>query len=250
MEIILLGTADAISDEKHPNTHLLIKSGERLVLIDCPDNPIPRLIKAGVAYQDLTDLVLTHFHPDHVGGVPTLLMNLWLLGRQNALNIYGLDYTIDRFVGMMGLYSWSTWPNFYPVSMHRLSDKGMVEVLATKDLRIFSSSVCHLIPNLGLRFEALESGKTAAYSSDTEFCQDTITLAQGVDLLFHEAAGAYPGHSAAFQAGEVACQAGARKLCLVHYPAGAFNPRHLLEQARQAYDGEVILGEAGMQFKL
>jgi ribonuclease Z len=250
MDIILLGSADAISDETHPNTHLLIKSGEKHILVDCPDNPIPRLLKAGIAYQDLTDIVLTHFHPDHVGGVPTLLMDLWLLGRKNAINIYGLEHTMDRLAGMMGLYNWSTWPNFYPVNMHRIQNITMVEVLVTNDLRIAASPVCHLIPNIGLRFEVLESGKTAAYSSDTELCEEVISLAQDVDLLFHEASGAYPGHSSAFQAGEVAHQAGAHKLCLVHYPSGAFNPENLLNQARQAFDGEVVLGQAGMRFSL
>jgi metal-dependent hydrolase (beta-lactamase superfamily II) len=38
-----------------------------------------RLSKAGVDFNRLTDLILTHFHPDHVSGVPMLLMNMWLI---------------------------------------------------------------------------------------------------------------------------------------------------------------------------
>ena len=73
-KLIILGTANAIPDENHENTHLALLGEHRQILIDCAGNPVVRLKQAGIDLNSLTDLFLTHFHPDHVSGVPSLLM--------------------------------------------------------------------------------------------------------------------------------------------------------------------------------
>ncbi|MRR32441.1 MBL fold metallo-hydrolase, partial [bacterium] len=83
--IVILGSANAVPDENHGNTHLAILEGTRAILVDCTGSPIVELQHNGVAPEALTDLILTHFHPDHVSGVPLLLMDLWLLGRKQAI---------------------------------------------------------------------------------------------------------------------------------------------------------------------
>ena len=76
-----------------------------------------RLQLAGVDPNKITDIILTHFHPDHVSGFAPLLMSLWLIGRKQPLNVYGLEATIDRAEKMMALYNWQQWPDFYPVQL-------------------------------------------------------------------------------------------------------------------------------------
>ena len=128
-KIIFLGTSNAIPDENHENTHMVVAGRQRTVLIDCVNSPILRLQKVGVDFNSLTDLILTHFHPDHVSGVPQLLMNMWLMGHRRPLNIYGLHYTLDRIEDLMGFYGWSEWPNFFPVVFYRLPAEEMTTVL-------------------------------------------------------------------------------------------------------------------------
>ena len=250
VELIILGTSSAIPDQKHDNAHLVISAKERLILIDCVNNQLLRLHKAGLAYQDLTDLILTHFHPDHVSGVPTLLMNLWLLGRQQVLNIYGLSYTIDRLAAMMDLFDWGAWPNFYPVELHPIPEKEMTPVLDCAELHISASPVCHLIPSLGLRIESRPSGKVAAYSGDTQPCQEVVNLAQDAEVLIHEATGAYPGHTTAYQAGMIARQARARSLYLIHYPTGEYDAVALVKEASQTFGAPVSLAEDYLRIDL
>ena len=157
-KVIILGSSNAIPDENHENSHMALVGDERLVLIDCVNNPIVRLRKAGLDVENITDLILTHFHPDHVSGVPLLLMDLWLMGRKSELRIYGLDYTIERLETMMDLYGWDSSPNFFPVSMNRIAEKDMTVIQYHEEWQIYSSPVRHIIPNIGLRieFEALE----------------------------------------------------------------------------------------------
>jgi ribonuclease Z len=250
-KLIFLGTSNAIPDENHENTHMVVVGRKRTVLIDCVSNPILRLQKAGVDFKNLTDLILTHFHPDHVSGVPQLLMNMWLMGHQHPLDIFGLQYTLDRIEDLMGFYGWSGWPNFFPVVFHRLPSEEMTSVLEGEEFRIFSSPVQHFIPTIGLRIEFLESNKVVAYSCDTEPCQQIVRLAGGADLLIHEASGAIPGHSSAAQAGEAARQSEAGALYLIHYPTGQFASGDLISEARLQYEGPVTLAEdyMALEFK-
>jgi ribonuclease Z len=248
-KVIILGSSNAIPDEKHENSHMALVGDGRLVLIDCVNNPIVRLRKAGLSVEDITDLILTHFHPDHVSGVPLLLMDLWLLGRKEELNIYGLDYTLDRLDTMMDLYGWDSWPDFFRVKMHRLAEQEMTAVQENSFWRIYSSPVKHIIPNIGLRIEFQGSGKVFAYSGDTEPCDQVVRLAEKSDVLVHEATGASWGHSDATQAGEIAKKAAASELYLIHYPNGRFEDNHLIKRAAQAFNGPVRLAEDFMQFE-
>jgi len=242
-KLIFLGTANAIPDENHENTHMVLVGNERTVLIDCVTSPILRLKKAGVDFNRLTDLVLTHFHPDHVSGVPQLLMNMWLMGRRTPLNVYGLHYTLDRMEALMGSYGWAEWPDFFPVAFYRLPAQEMVQVMECSEFRIFSSPVRHMIPAIGLRVEFAGKTKTLAYSCDTEPCAQVIRLAEGADVLIHEASGTLIGHSSAAQAGDVARQAEVGSLYLIHYPTGEYATGDPVAEARQRFHGPVSLAE-------
>ena len=246
-KLIILGTSNAIPDEHHENTHMALVGEKRTVLIDCVNNPIVRLRQAGLDINQLTDLVLTHFHPDHVSGVPSLLMNSWLLGRRQPLDIYGLSYTLERLEKMMDFYDWATWPDFFQVNFHPVPEKEMVPVLESDEFLIYSSPVHHIVPTIGLRVEFKKSDRVLAYSCDTEPCREVISLAAGADVLIHEATGASFGHSSAAQAGTIARQAEVGHLYLIHYQTGDFEARSLLPQAEETFNGRVSLAEDFME---
>lgn len=240
-KMIILGSSNAISSKDSENTHMVLVGDERKVMIDCVNNPIQRLTQVGVDFMDLTDLVLTHFHPDHVSGVPLLLMDMWLRGRRKPINIYGLHYTLDRMEKLMNMYSWENWPDFFPVAFHRLPSSENTQLLDCDEFRIVSAPVHHLIPTIGLRFDFIASQKALAYSCDTEPCMEVVRLANGVDVLIHEATGASIGHSSAAQAGQIAAQAEVGKLYLIHYPTGEYAGNNLVAEAQRHFQGYVGL---------
>ncbi len=248
-KIVFLGTANAIPDENQENTHLYIQAGERVILVDCASNPVVHLRRAKIDFQLISDIILTHFHPDHVSGVPLLLMDLWLMGRKTPMRIFGLQHTVSRMRAMMDLYDWHTWPDFYPVEFISQPEVELSLLLAEPDIRIYSSPVDHVTPAMGIRVEYPHSGKKAAYSSDTRPSQSVVRLASGVDFLIHEATGDSHGHSSAEQAGEIAAQARAGSLYLIHYPTSA-DRAGLIEQARRRFSGPVHLAKDFMQIDL
>jgi ribonuclease Z len=249
-KLIFLGTSNAIPDESHDNTHLAIIGEKRRVLIDCGNNPIIRLKQAGLDLCDLTDLVLSHFHPDHVGSVPLLLMDSWLKGRTKPLEIYGFTITLDLISKMLDFYQWRSWPNFYPVRFHNVTEREMAPVLENPEFQIYASPVRHLVPTMGLRIEFSKTGKSLAFSCDTEPCEAVVKLGREAEVLIHESTGASFGHTSAAQAGEIAQKAEAKSLYLIHYPTGDFDCKTLIDEARQNFRGSVYLAEDFMELEL
>jgi len=249
-KVIILGSSNAVPSKDHENTHMVIVGRHRTILVDCVSNPVVRLEQAGVDFNDLTDIVITHFHPDHVSGIPLLLMDMWLMGRTKPINIYGLHYTLDRLESLMGFYGWAEWPNFFSVGFFRLPESEMAFVMDNEEFKIFSSPVHHMIPTIGLRVECKPSGRVLAYSCDTEPCEQTVRLAGGADILIHEAGGNSYGHSSAEQAGEIATQAEVGKLYLIHYPTGRFAQGNLKEEAGKTFLGDVIVATDFMTIEI
>lgn len=246
-KLLVLGSSSAVADDEHQNTHLAVIGRQRILMIDCPCTPILRLKQAGLPLDHLHDLILTHFHPDHVSGVPLMIMNLWLLGRKSPLNIYGLEDTLERLKKVLDLFEWSAWSGMFAVNFRTIPAKEMALVLEDVEWRVFASPVRHLIPNIGLRIEFTERQKSLVYSSDTEPCPEIVRLAREADVLLHEAAGKHSGHSDAYQAGEIARQANAKRLILIHYSRLDSGSEALVIDAQRSYTGRVDLADDFME---
>lgn len=238
-KVILLGTASFIPTEDADNTHIALLAGDRKVLVDTATNPFRSLKKGGIEPNAITDLVLTHFHPDHVSGLPILIMGMWFTGRKNELNIYGLDYTLERAKKMLDLFNISSWANMFTIHYHTVAGTGLSPMIQDKSLRLFGAEVKHLVPTLGIRAEFPTSGKALAYSCDTEPCEAVELLSANADVLLHESAGDSKGHSSPKQAGQTADKAGVKTLYLIHYPGELMTQSHI-EEASQVFHGKVI----------
>jgi ribonuclease Z len=247
--LMFLGSASAIADHNHENSSLAIITAESTILVDCTGSPLPVLGRARINLDSISDIILTHFHPDHVSGIPLLLLGMWLSGREKPINIFGLSYTITRMQTLMDLYGWKNWPNFFPLSYQIISEETYQPVLNNPEIRIYASPVKHTIPTIGIRVELKEEKRSFAYSSDTQPDDAVIKLSSHVDILIHEATGDSIGHSSPGQAGEIAAKAEAGELILIHYPVYGVNFDNFLNQARNKFSGPVRLAEDFLQIE-
>lgn len=62
---------------------------ERHFLIDCGEGTQVQLRKAKARFSKLNHIFISHLHGDHCFGLPGLIASFRLLGRTNALHVYG-----------------------------------------------------------------------------------------------------------------------------------------------------------------
>lgn len=122
------------------------------------------------------------------------------------------------------------------------------------DVFITPFPVNHPVEAYALRIEHAKTGKTITYSGDTSYTPALVDAARGADLFLCEATwgasseGMAPGmHMSGAEAGRAAREAGVRTLVLIHIqPWG--DAEATVAAAREEFDGEIVLGTAGMQF--
>jgi ribonuclease Z len=244
--LIILGSAFAIANSRQENAHLLVRSKGRNVLIDCGNNPVGKVEQTGLALNDITDLILTHAHADHMGALPLLLMDMWLRKRIAPLHVYGLEYTLERAKQLLDVFSWQNWADMFPVEFHKVEESKVSMLIDTAELSVSVGMVQHLIPTIGVKVNLKDKCKQIVYSCDTEPCENLDRLCAGADVLIQEAAGPGKGHTSPEQAGVTAAKAGVSRLILIHFDAGR-EPRELIAEAGTNYLGKIELASDLME---
>jgi len=103
MEITFLGTSQAIPTKSRNHTANLLRYESENILIDCGEGTQRQFRISGENPCKLTKLLITHWHGDHVLGIPGLIQTLALNNYSRTLHIYGPKNTkqyMERILGM------------------------------------------------------------------------------------------------------------------------------------------------------
>jgi ribonuclease BN (tRNA processing enzyme) len=230
----------------------LLRDGDSAVMIDAGTG-VGRLIErpellAGVARLDI---VLTHFHLDHIVG----LAYLPALGVPDQTTIWGPGSQLYGTPTSELLDRVSREP-FHPLPLGQQQIE--VRDLSASGLELPATTIKtrrqdrHSAPTLGLRF-----GDELAWITDTAYDPGSAPFAQGCRVLAHEAwftsdAPLNPEiHSSGAQAAQVARDAEAERLLLIHLPPFTESVQEPVReaqagftQAQPAHDG-LALAELG-----
>jgi ribonuclease Z len=231
------------------NTALACHLDDAVVLVDCPGSPAAKLRRAGLDPLRLAAVVITHTHPDHVYGLPSLVHNLRLLGRTAPLPVFALPQDVDRLHRLLAVWGPDMSPPF--LSLQALAADGVAPFWEYAGHRFYARLADHSVPACALRWD-LPTGDRVVYSSDTrpvdalaEFGRGAVVMVHEATYLEAEAGHAHAvGHSTAADAGRIAAQAGAARLLLVHLPAEA-DPSRWVAEARAVFPGSVEVPDDG-----
>jgi len=187
MQLQFVGCGDALGSGGRLNTCFHV-TGERVnFLIDCGASSLPALKRLAIA-RDAIDLILiTHFHGDHFGGLPFLLLDAQFTRRTRPLVIAGPEGIETRLTQVMeALFEHSSkTKQRFDLSVIALRPG---ETRAFGAVKVTPFAVVHGLsggPFLAYRVEA--EGRVIAYSADTEWTETLIPAAHDADLFIAEA---------------------------------------------------------------
>jgi ribonuclease Z len=216
----LLGTGSPLTDARRTTTMLAFQLPGSTVVVDCGGDVVQRLMLAGIDLQQVSAMIVTHEHADHVGGFPLFMERMWLAGRRHPIDVYGISPAITQARRCWEAFETGGWKDVPEIRWHEVPLEEGALVLEDGQWRVTAAPGNHAVPVIGVRVEDRAGGGSVTYSCDTEPCDAIERLAHGATILAHEATGAMKGHTGAEDAARIAGRAGAGRLVLVHLSPG------------------------------
>jgi ribonuclease BN (tRNA processing enzyme) len=187
MQLRFVGCGDALGSGGRYNTCFHI-TGERVnFLIDCGASSLPALKRQGIARDDIDLILITHFHGDHFGGLPFLLLDAQFTRRTRPLVIAGPEGIETRLTQVMEALFENSSKTTQRFDLSFIALKPG-ETRAFGAVKVTSYPVVHGEsggPFLAYRVEA--ENRVIAYSADTEWTETLIPLGRDADLFIAEA---------------------------------------------------------------
>jgi ribonuclease Z len=97
LDIVFLGTSGSMPTAQRAPAALMVRRGGDRLLFDCAEGTQRQLLRSTVGLVDLQEIFLTHFHADHVLGLPGMLKTFALRGREAPLTVYGPRGLVELF---------------------------------------------------------------------------------------------------------------------------------------------------------
>lgn len=95
-EIVFLGTSASAPSVHRGLSSLFIQHEEFRFLVDCGEGTQRQILRAGVGFKRLNQILLTHGHLDHILGLGGLISTFLRWEVMEEIEIYGTQHTLDR----------------------------------------------------------------------------------------------------------------------------------------------------------
>lgn len=226
LSAIFLGTGGSVPSARRSTASVLFVRGGRRLMFDCGEGT-QRQLQRSLGLTQVDEIYLTHFHADHVLGLPGLLKTYDLTAREEPLTIYGprglrdlfkllgriigrTDYSIDLIEIDPGEAVRHDGAEVQAFAVeHSVRANGYVLVEEERPGRFDPEEAKRLGVAEGPAFAALQRGeevpgsagpvqpgdvmgdprpgRIVAITGDTAPCHSTVAAAADADLLIHDA---------------------------------------------------------------
>ncbi len=150
LSILILGSGSAVPTLSTSPTSQLVIHNSAYYLVDCGEGTQLKLRQNGVKIQRINHIFISHLHGDHFLGLPGLLFSMNLLGRTNAIHIYGPDALKD----IMDLHLKVAKSNLgYEIIYHNTENSNRYSIYESETLQISSFPLKHRVLTRGFLFE-------------------------------------------------------------------------------------------------
>ena len=203
LQVVICGSGSPLPDTTRAAACTAVIAGGEFVLVDSGPGSWEVLDLENLPIGQISAVLLTHFHSDHIGGLGEALTQSWIAGRAKPLAVYGPE-GVERVVAGFGEAYASDVD--YRVAHHgdaylpRAAAGAEAHAVALGDapnasalvferngLKVTMFRVDHdpVRPAVGYRFDF--AGRSVVVSGDTAKSTSLIEHAKSADVLIHEA---------------------------------------------------------------
>ena len=106
IDVTLLGVSALLPTPERALTAAVLRCGGRTILFDCGEGTQTAARKAGVSLMKTDLIALTHYHGDHIFGLPGLLQTMGSMRREEPLYITGPEGLEAAMTPILQLAGW------------------------------------------------------------------------------------------------------------------------------------------------
>ncbi len=138
-KLVFLGTSDAVPSAERNHTSILLNHNEENILVDCGEGTQRQFRKAELNPCKITRILITHWHGDHVLGIPGILETLSLSDYNKKLFIYGPKGTKEFMKNVLKTF---VFTEKYPIEVLEVENK----FFENDDFYLEAKKMTHGIP--------------------------------------------------------------------------------------------------------
>jgi ribonuclease BN (tRNA processing enzyme) len=265
VKIQLIGTSEHLAQGDR-SISCVMTSGEESCLIDCGPSFVERWLGGGSSVWDIDFAVVSHVHPDHASGLPSLVTAAAIdasQGRRPAsrdLKLLLEPIVADVYEPVLRAAT--------PLAFRSESGPGLCEIIRANDGRMGDIAIsgwrvsyapsAHAVAGVALRLEGPAS-ESLAYVGDSKVTADIVGLVSGAQAALCSVFGTHDrvdraarlGFMTAREAGQLARDSGIALLIIQHVFDATNKDGVLAEATAAAGSGvEVVVAKNGQELTL
>ncbi|MBI2550000.1 ribonuclease Z [Candidatus Woesearchaeota archaeon] len=146
MEIVFLGTSSMVPTKERNQSAVFISHGSEGILVDCGEGTQRQFKITGIPLTKITRILVSHWHGDHVLGLPGVIQTLNSSTTGHRLQVFGPKGTRAQFEHMGKTFLMEYGDGRLKLEVNDI-EEGMV--FENDDFYIESKKLQHSVPCLG-----------------------------------------------------------------------------------------------------
>ena len=184
-EVLFVGTGDAFGSGGRRNSAILVRGSGGTLLLDCVPTTLPGLKSLGVDPREVDAIALSHYHGDHTGGVPFLLLDYQFEHpRTKPLAILGPPGVQKRMEALSQAFEYGGYEDrSYALTFREFSPGAEI---STNGFRIDSCAAFHHPETLPHMLRVAVDGRSLFFTGDTGWHEALPAQVADADLFVSE----------------------------------------------------------------
>ena len=149
-ELTILGCGSATPTLKHLPTSQVLNVREKLFMIDCAEGTQLQFRRAGLRFNHLSHIFISHLHGDHCLGLPGLISTLALKGRTADIHIYAPVGAEQLF---RPLFEFFCNGITFEIHIHEIDTTKVTQIYVDRSISVTAFPLVHRMPTCGFLFQ-------------------------------------------------------------------------------------------------